>query len=633
MQATVNLKMRMKGFLDTVTRFPLTIILLVTAVIMDAIAINIQKDQPYIRLFITLIFGASIYAVFQLVYERFFQNIAFRLILMGLTLLLSAIYYLLIKDTNWATIVFIRTIVVFSLLFIAFLWIPAMNSSVNFNQSFMAVFKSFFISVFFTGVLFLGTILILRAIDVLIIPVNEKAYVHAANIIFVLLAPIYFLSLIPYYPKGRDISIFQPIKKNTIEELKSCEDEKIVNEKIIMEFGMGKDFEKKPAVDGKERVLQDEMQNKAVNPSKFLETLISYIIVPLTAVFTIILILYIIMNISGKFWTDNLMEPLLLSYSITVIIVYLLSSNMNNVFAKYFRMIFPKVLLPVVLFQTISSILKTGDVGITYGRYYMILFGVFASISALLFCILPVRKNGIIAPILMLLSFISIVPPLDAFTASKINQTSRLERVLIRNGMLEANTILPNNRVSVEDQKIIVASVRYLDSLGYTKEIKWLASYRESSDFNKVFGFTEFAADKNDYVNVSVIRDVSTPISVSGYDFLVVSNLNNHNSDFQISSFVKNTKTYTIRFDSSVKDNQAIVLEAEGKELIRFELNTIYNKFANNTKSPTVSTEEVTFTKESQTAVLTVIADTININQWNDGKDQFTNAYIMVGIK
>ncbi len=620
MKVTVNLKMRMKDFLDTITRFPLTIIMLLAAAITNAIVINIQKDQPYSRLLITLFLGASLYAVFQLLYERFFRNIAIRFLLMGLTLLFSVIYYLLIINSNWGVVVSIRTIVLFVLLLIAFLWVPVIQSRFDFNQSFMAVFKSFFVTAFFTGVLFLGTALILRAVTVLLVPVNDKAYVHSANIIFVLLAPIYFLSLIPHYPKGRDIRLFIPFLKNSMEELKSCEDENAVNEKIYSEFGM---------VDNPE----DELLSKAISPSRFLETLVSYIIIPITAVFTIILILYIIMNISGKFWTDNLMEPLLLTYSITVIIVYLLASHMKNAFTKYFRMIFPKVLLPVVLFQTISSVLKTGEMGLTYGRYFIILFGAFACLAGFLFCILPVRKNGVIAPILILLSIISIVPPIDAFTTSIINQTSRLERILNKNGMLEGNVILPNSKLAAEDQKIIISSVRYLDSLGYTGKVKLLASYQKSNDFNKVFGFTEFAADKNDYVNVSVTRDGSTPIAVSGYDFLISSSLNNHSSDYRISSFQKNGKTYSLRLDSSKKDDQAILLAMEGKDLIRFELNTIYNKFANNKKNPTVDTNEVTFTKESTEAVLTVIADTININQWNEGKDQFTNAYIMIKIK
>ena len=59
---------------------------------------------------------------------------------------------------------------------------------------------------------------------------------------------------------------------------------------------------------------------EAAKCPKFFEILISYIIIPLIAVFTIILLVYIIKNIGGEFWSDNLLEPMIVSYSIFVIV-------------------------------------------------------------------------------------------------------------------------------------------------------------------------------------------------------------------------------------------------------------------------------------------------------------------------
>ncbi|MDD3174747.1 MAG: DUF4153 domain-containing protein [Herbinix sp.] len=585
MKQFTNLRDRWKGFLDTLTRFPLTIILLTASVITNAIAINTQEDEIYIRLFITFVLGASIYTVCQLLYERYFDNLLVRFAFAGVTIIISIVYYLLINNTHWGAVVTTRTIVIFFILLIGFLWVPVIKSKINFNQSFTAAFKAFFITVFFTGILFLGTVLIVRAIDTLIVRVNERAYGHAANIIFVLLAPIYFLTLIPLYPKK-------------VEEQASSE----------------------------------KIDNRLISPTKLLETLVSFIIIPITAVFTIILLLYIVMNITGAFWTDNLMEPLLLSYSITVIIVYLLANNMKSAFSKYFRMIFPKVLVPVVLFQTLSSILRIGNIGVTYGRYYVILFGVFATVAGFLFCILPVRKNGIIAPILIALSVISIVPPIDAFTVSKVNQIGRLENALKRNNMLEGKTIIPKTNVSIEDQEIILSSVRYLDSMEYSKDIIWLTAYTEAYNFNNTFGFSQSEIDKNNYLNVYITRNESTPIPITGYDYLIFKNISDQSGNIKISDFIYKDKSYTLRTDASL-NNQVILLEEDNQELIRLDMNEIYNKFSNTVDTKSVGTEEVTFTKENSSAILTVIAQTININEWEGGKDQYADVYIMVYIK
>ena len=176
--------------------------------------------------------------------------------------------------------------------------------------------------------------------------------------------------------------------------------------------------------------LQKESIDEAAHCPKFLEVLISYILIPLIAVFTLILVIYIIKNIGGEFWTDNLLEPMLVSYAITVILVYILASEIENKFTAFFRKVFPKVLVPIVLFQITSSILSLADTGVTHTRYYVILFGLFAAVSGILLSFLPVRKNGVIAALLIVFAIISIVPPVDAFTVSRSSQTNTLKNVL-----------------------------------------------------------------------------------------------------------------------------------------------------------------------------------------------------------
>jgi hypothetical protein len=84
-------------------------------------------------------------------------------------------------------------------------------------------------------------------------------------------------------------------------------------------------------------------------------------------------------------------------------------------------MIFPKILVPIVIFQVAASILKLTGVGITHNRYLVIVFGLFAIISGIVMSIVPIQKNGIIAVTLIIFCIISIVPPIDAFTVSRIS--------------------------------------------------------------------------------------------------------------------------------------------------------------------------------------------------------------------
>ena len=356
------------------------------------------------------------------------------------------------------------------------MWVPVIKSKISFNSSFMISFKSLFNSLFFSGVIFAGISIILTAINQLIFTIDYTAYPHTVNIVFIIFAPMYFLSLIPIYPG---------VKNNS------------------------KNQEKMD--------LQKESIDESAHCPKFLEVLISYILIPLIAVFTLILVIYIIKNIGGEFWTDNLLEPMLVSYAITVILVYILASEIENKFTAFFRKVFPKVLVPIVLFQITSSILSLADTGVTHTRYYVILFGLFAAVSGVLLSFLPVRKNGVIAALLIVFATISIVPPVDAFTISRSSQTDTLKNVLEQNNMLENNKILPNESISNKDKQTITNAINYLSRMEYTKKIAWLPEdFNAYEDFSDTFGFKEYQDPDNSIKGFTLVLSSSLQLISQG---------------------------------------------------------------------------------------------------------------------
>ncbi len=611
MNTRINFREKWQGLTDTVMRFPLTVLLLIASVVTNLIAVESAYEIIYSKLLVTFLLGAFLFVILQLIYERFMENPIFRIIFMLVTVLCSAIYYILIRNREWSVDVTVRTCVVFFIFLIALLWIPSIQSRISINECIMAVFKGSFTALFINGALFLGTVIIIAATDQLIFRVNDEAYLHSANIIFLLLTPIYFLTMIPLYPSRRDAQY----------QISSGEQSTVFQ---------GEEFIKKEQE-------QNSYQNDLVrmtSPSKFLETLILFVVIPITVIFTIILLLYVIINIRGEFWSDNLMEPMLVSYSITVIIVYLLSSTIQKPFAKYFRLIFPKVLIPVVLFQTLSSILKIGDAGVTYGRYYVILFGVFATAAGVLFSFLPIRKNGIIAPILIVLSIISILPPVDAFTISKVNQTGRLEKVLVKNNMLNQDIIIPNSKLSEEDRSEIISAVEYLDRMNYTKDIDYLRDYQASYNFEKTFGFNRYGYNDKEYRNYYYGRNTSEPIPVSGYDFMAQMSIYNMADTPEI-SFEMNGSQYYLRVESTDMEKQALLLQdSQGVQLLSYDINNLFTRFTGDDGGKELmSTEDLTFRQENDKAALTIIANHINVNEWGDGKDTSTELIVLIDIR
>jgi len=156
-----------KGFVNTVFRFPVTMLFLILTAIWCFIAINQQNFEQYSKLMLSFVLGASIYVVLQMVYERFFSKPITRYIFMVVPYVLALIYYLRIKGLEFNIKISVSTTVLFFILLIAFLWVPVIKSRINFNQSFMAAFKAFFMAVLFSGLLFVGILLIIGATDML----------------------------------------------------------------------------------------------------------------------------------------------------------------------------------------------------------------------------------------------------------------------------------------------------------------------------------------------------------------------------------------------------------------------------------------------------------------------------------
>ncbi|MDD3305715.1 MAG: DUF4153 domain-containing protein [Acetobacterium sp.] len=591
---------KISGLVEALSRYPLTVAFLVAAAMVNAMAIHHEVD--YTKYLLTFLVGAFLAFTLQAAWERFSDKPSVRIATMAVCLILTLGYFVIVRQYASTSIeTWIRTSVALLALLIAYIWVPVINSEVSFNQGFMAAFKAFFNSLLFSGVLFTGITLIITAIDLLLFRVSDKSYLHTLNIVGMLFAPIYFLSLIPIYPGAAD--------KNQSSETLEHNREKVERSSLC---------------------------------PKFLEVLISYIIIPLLTIYTIILIIYIARNITGDFWIDNRLEPMLVSFAIAVILIYILASSLENKVAEWFRKIFPKVLVPIVLFQIVASVLRIQETGMTHGRYYVIIFGIFAVVSGVLMCFMPIRKNGIIAALLIGFSLVSIMPPVDAFTISRTNQTARLTDVLIENKMLENNTISPNASVSEAAKKIISDSVNYLAMMEYSKNIPYLGEeFNVYEDFYDTFGFYRY--DENPYRQDSLYLNLNqqSPLDISGYETFVVVNfyVQDEKMDSLICTFESEGKVYTLSRDKIAAPGMLILSEENGSELMRIDMKDVFDHFdtssgdAYQISKDFMSAEAATFKQENDQVAISLVAMFLAIEK--SGAEPIYNGdfYVLIHIK
>lgn len=598
MKLVQNIQDKFQGLIQASKRYPLTVLFLVIIAGLNTYLIQ-QETDDYINYVYSLIVGVFLSAVAQHIYERFFEKTSQRIALMGGSLLLTLLYFYTIgSSTVYDLEMTVKTSIIFLILAVAFIWVPTIKNRITFSESYLSAFKAFFTTVLFTVILYAGVGFIIFAVDQLLFSVDYKANLHSANLIISLFSPIFFLSYTPGYVTKKDEATQTP-------------------EKLVAK--------------------QNQIKNEVSVP-KVLELLISYILIPLTAIFTVILLVYLLQNITGDFWTNNLLEPMLVSYSVTVILVYLLASNIETKSALLFRKIFPKVLVPIVLFQTISSVLKIQETGLTHGRYYVILFGLFAVIAGLIFSILPVKKNGWIAVVLIVLSVISITPPVDAFTVSQTSQTNLLKETLEKNQMLEENKLIPNADVSKEDKIKISQTIYYLTDMDYTEDIKWLAPYGQqlTYQFEEIFGFQPIYGETG-FVNNQPAQDAyyatldrqQTPvISIEDYDKMIAISYYEFSERSAI-EFEVGDSTYAI--ETQGKEGKNLVLMDENKQsLMSIDLQEAMEQVATTTQTENLFTiEEGTVVAENEQVEMKVLFTSIDIYD-----DQYNSEfYLFVDVK
>lgn len=588
-------KGRMQSLTTAISRFPLTVLFLLLAAIINTL--NIQTENvEYVEWMLACFMGALAAAVAQVSYEHFFrEKEKMRYVLFVPAILFALLYYFMIdiESDMFSLKVVVRTVALVFALLMAFIWIPSIKSRLSFSDSFTAGFKSLFTTIMFSIVLGAGILSILSAVNVLLIDLDYRLFLHASNIVASLFAPILFLSYIPVYLPQSESST--------------------------------------------EQINQSAEVDEAISVPKTLEVLLTYIVIPLTMVFTIILALYILMNIGRDFWINNLLEPMLVSYAIVVILVMLFIGRLDNKMVVYFRLIFPKILFLIVLLQTVASVIQISEKGLTIGRYYVILFGVFAIVSSIIFSIWPKQKNGLVAVVLIVFSLVSITPPVDAFTVSKNGQIAFLEATLKNNEMLKGNELQPRSDLPENEQRKIVETVNDLEQNGNIKEVSFLPDgYQTSTDFESAFGF-------DPYNDGTIIEEYSyyyfewteeTMVNVSDYQQMIKVQFDtlNNSSNETVQTIEIEGNTYQLETQEAEDDLILVLKDQENGEIIQTNVTKALEEIepSSGFNQADLTFEQAFIENENTTAIV----DTL-VMQLNDNNDQGYSGelFVFVSIK
>ena len=513
-------------------RFPMTVVsvLAAAAVVFRLIAIDGPLPLMLQKLMFTFVVGAVLGMVAQFAVERFQKLSGKRGLVYAVALLLLVGYFLiLLPAPEISSEITVRSLVAVFALVCMVLWIPPYRSEVNFNLVTLIHFKSFFTSLLYSGVLSAGIIAIIATVDILLFKVTDNTYAYTMTVIWVVFAPVYYLSLLPKF--------------------------------------------------NSESEADQSMTEQVSSYPKFLDILISNIAIPLISAYTLVLIAYFLKILFTLTWPSGQVGPMVLIYSIAGLLIFVLSSLLENRFTLFYRKLFPKILIPVVIMQLISVGIRLNTYGVTESRYYMVIFGVFSIMAGLILNFSQVSKNERIALLAAAFAVISIIPPVDAFTISRYSQINRIESILEDEGMLIDGKIIKKEDASEYTKVETTNILDYLERSSSLEYIDWLPeNFTVYRDLKPLLGFDpsypSYTEGDNQYFNVSL--DEQQPLPVTGYDVLLNTFVGRYMTEKELKDldFELNGKTYRLKVNKTANDEVHVsIVDSAGIELIRTGLN------------------------------------------------------------
>lgn len=499
-----------------IERFPVTVIF---GIILFIIAIFSIEGSYYELAWIEyLIIAIPFSATVELIREKYFENKNrkfFRIINFFGTILFIFVSKMFFKNYFAGEVINVTaTVLIF---YVLFYLIPIIYRNENREKYLQSVVGNQIITIGFALVLFLGFSAIIGTVDVLLLNLPHTLYTHAFVFSASVFGVIFFVSRL----KGKDKSL----------------------------------------------------ENYSL--PKIVEVLICYILIPLILIYTAILYLYFAKIIFTLKMPKGVVSHLVLWYTAfsLFIIIMVTPITYKNKFAKFYKKFFPMISIPLILLALFSINKRIFQYGITENRYLVVILVIWLLFNMILYIVKNDVKWVLISYIFAIL--IAVFSPFNLVTVSINSQNKRLERLLIKNGIIQNGKITnKNDKVSIKSKNEIMSVIDYF--YNNTSELKWKKikilgkTYEKPEDFMKVIGANDFwrSYESIDNQEKGVISEISLKINdgikmteAKGYDYLIY--------DFNVSYLLDTNETK--EFDNN---NYKVVLKNKNLMIKNIQKNT-----------------------------------------------------------
>lgn len=395
-------------------RFPFTLIFLVGLSVLCFLSIQKVNVEIKESLWVFFALGILLNVAVTLCLEEFKQQNS-RILLNVISSVLLTIYCFTLPEKLQAyqhyQLIALGLVFILSAFFVSFF---NKDNEIPFWNFCKESIIQLVISGVFSLVLFGGLSLAVLSLDKLFgIHVSPKVYSDLSIVSFVLFAPIYFLSNVP-----------DEIEKRS---------QQVSFDKIIKIFGL-------------------------------------YILLPILAIYTLILYVYLIQIIFNwqlpNGWVSTLVSVLAMGGFLCLLILYpLYVSNENKTVDRFLRL-FPVLLFPLLILMSTGIARRIADYDLTINRLYVLILNTwFYGISIYLFVSKAKHVKWIVISFATV-AFLSSVGPWSVFSLTRKSLATQLEQQLTQARLMKDGKIVTDQKSiqkpDVLTQEKVVETVQYM---------------------------------------------------------------------------------------------------------------------------------------------------------------------------
>lgn len=450
----------------------------------------------------------------DLLKENFFKENKLKTLLSYLSGIAILIFYYMFLLKEFEFVEMTRYAATMIFLSLVFFYIPVVgNKDRNYEYRVLDIFENFFETVIYSMVLLFGIFAIFFTIDNLFdVDINYKYYLYVFLITFFIFAISFFLSKLPQNNETYDKRLF----------------------------------------------------------SQSMRILLTYIVIPLITIYTVILYVYFAKILITWEWPKGLVSHLVIWYTaLSIGVIFLITPLLEtDKISKYFKVLFPKLVLPILLMMFVSIGQRISQYGVTENRYYILVLGLWITAMMIYFSLKKPLKNIIIPISLSLVVLNSVVGPLSSYSISKHSQNKRLNDILNKNSMITGDNIVKNPDISSDDQREISNILSYFDSYHNLEDVRLLADDFKTDDTEEVFGFKYnpniWGVPSNERYFYYGTELIDNPIDIVGYEhYIQISSWNNNTIEINDLTITTNRDSFIL----SIKRHNESFIDVDTRDI------------------------------------------------------------------